>query len=85
MRDNDLVAEISIWTLTQLLIHKLEAIRPIPDSMIPVDFCQKNKPVFNFSTDNMTPKFEVFSKNKMYALNLTEIIQIDWLQLLIEY
>ena len=82
MRDNDLVAEIAIWTLTQLLIHKLEAIRPIPDSMIPVDFCQKNKPVVNFSTENMTPKFEVFSKNKMYALYLTEIIQIDWMQVL---
>ena len=85
MRDNDLVAEIAIWTLTQLLIHKLEVIPPITDSMIPVDFCQKNKPVVNFSTENMTPKFEVFSKNKMYALYLTEIIQIDWLQLLIEY
>ena len=38
----------------KVLICKQEVINPITDYMIPVDFCQKNKPVINFTTDDMT-------------------------------
>ena len=59
-------------------IIKKELIPPIPEYMIPVDLCQKNKPVNDFTTYNMTSKFD-FSKNKMDALYLTEIMRTDWL------
>ena len=53
--------------------------------MIPVDFCQKNKHIINFTTEDMTSKFELFSKNKMYALYLTETMRTEWLQALDQY
>ena len=53
--------------------------------MIPVDFCQKNSSIINFTTDDMTSKFELFSENKINNLHQTEIIRTDWLQILDEY
>ena len=52
--------------------------------MIPVDFCQNNDHVINFTTDEIISKFEEFSK-KNDALYLTEIMQTEWLQMLDEY
>ena len=41
----------------KLIIRKREVINPIPDSMIPVDLCQNNEPVINFTTDDTRSKF----------------------------
>ena len=60
----------------KILIRKWEVAPLIIDSMMPVDFCQNNEPVINFTTDDMRTKTEVFSKNKMNALYLTERIRI---------
>ena len=46
----------------KLLILKQEVLSPMYDYMIPVDFCQNNEPVINFTTDDMRSKFEVLSK-----------------------
>ena len=56
----------------KVFICKLEVVPLIPDSMVPVHFCQKNKPVVNFTTEVITYNFEAFSKNKMDALYPTE-------------
>ena len=39
------------------MICRREVIPPIPDSMIPMDFCKKN---INFTIDDMTSNFELF-------------------------
>ena len=52
--------------------------------MIPVDCCQKNASIINFTTNDMKSKFDYF-KEKMNNLYLTEIMQTDWLQMLYEY
>ena len=49
----------------------------MPDSIITVVLCQKNEPIINFTTDDMRSKFEVFSKNKMGVLYLTESTQTE--------
>ena len=41
----------------KLLIRKRYVIPNMNDSMIPVDFFQKNETVINFTTDVMTSKF----------------------------
>ena len=66
----------------KLIIRKQEVIPHIPDSMIPMDFCKKT--LIDFTTDDMTSNFEVFSKNKMDALYISEIIETDWMQTLYE-
>ena len=59
---------------TKVLISKREVIAPIIDYMMPVDFCQKNKLIINFTTNDMTSKFQLFSKKKTNALYLNEVI-----------
>ena len=66
----------------KLPINKREVIPSIYDSMIPMDLCLKNLPVINFTTDDMTSKFEAFKKNKMDGIYLTEIMKTDWLHIL---
>ena len=53
--------------------------------MLPVDCCQTNEPIINFITDDMTSKFELFSKNKIKNIYLTEIMQSYWMQMLDDY
>ena len=53
--------------------------------MIPVDFCQNNYHVINITTDDMRSKFEAFSKKQIDAFYPTEIIQIEWLQIIDGY
>ena len=53
--------------------------------MIPVDFCQNNKPVNSYTTDDITSKFKLFSREKMDVLYLTESMRTDWLHMLDEY
>ena len=48
----------------KVLASKREVIPPIPDSMIAVYFFQKNKLFINFTNEDMTSKFESFSKKK---------------------
>ena len=48
----------------KVLIQKLGVITPIPDSTIPVDLCQKNKCIINFTNDYMRFIFEVLTKTK---------------------
>ena len=50
--------------------------------MIPVGCCKNNSSIINFTTDDMTSKFELFSDNKMNNIYLTEIMQTDWLYIL---
>ena len=46
------------------LLIKWEVIPNITDSMIPVDLCQNNENVNNFTTDDIRSKFEVFQREK---------------------
>ena len=69
----------------KLLICKQELTNLIPGSMIPLGWFQNNEPVINFTTDNITSKFKVVSENKMDALYLTEIMKIEWLQVIDKY
>ena len=47
------------------VVHgKIEVIRPITDSFIPMDLCQNNPPTINFTTDDMTSKFDCFFKEQ---------------------
>ena len=50
-----------------------------------MDFCQKNSPIINFTTYDMTSKFELFSNNKINHIYLTESMLTDWIQMLDEY
>ena len=52
--------------------------------MTPVHLCQKNLPLNNFTTYDMESELDLFSKNNMNALYLTEITPIYWLQMLNE-
>ena len=52
--------------------------------MIPVDFCKK-PPIINFTTDDTTTRFELFSKIKTNYLYLTESMQTYWVHMLDEY
>ena len=56
----------------EVLIHRLEVIPPILGYVIPVDFCQNNEPVVNFTTDDMTSNFEAFSNNNIDTLYISE-------------
>ena len=69
----------------KLILGKRKVIPPIPDSMIPVDYCQHNTSIIHFTNDDITSKFEFFSKNKNNNLYLTESMWIDWPQMLDEY
>ena len=44
----------------KVIIRIQEVVPPITDYIIPVDFCQKNELVINFTTDNIRSKFELF-------------------------
>ena len=50
--------------------------------MDPVDCCQKNKYVINFTLHYMVSKFEVFVNNIMDKVYLTEITGIERLQVI---
>ena len=61
-----------------IILHKREFVPTITDSTIPVDCCQ-NESIINFTTDDMTSKFELFSKKKKNNLYLTVIMRTDCL------
>ena len=46
----------------KIIIHKREVIPTITESMILVDFCKVFLPIINFTTDDMTSKFECFKE-----------------------
>ena len=52
-----------------------------------MDFYQKQNLSLSLQqmTDDMTYKFEFFSKKRMDDIYLTEIIQRDWIQILDKY
>ena len=52
--------------------------------MIPVGFYQNNIPIINFTTDDMTSKFEFFKENNN-NIYLTGSKQRYWLQMLDGY
>ena len=56
----------------KVINFKIGFIYTITDSMIPVDGCQKNASVINFTTDDMTSKFGLFLKDTTNHLYLTE-------------
>ena len=66
----------------KLILSKIEVIPSIPDSVISVYCCQNNLSIINVTTDDMTSKIELFQKNKMNNLYITEIMQTDWIQML---
>ena len=68
----------------KLIITKREVIPTITNSMIPVDFIKKPT-IINFTTDDMTSKFEFVSNKKINAPYLTESMQKYWPQMLDEY
>ena len=53
--------------------------------MTPMDCCKMFLRTLIFTTDDITSKFELFSKNKMNDLYLTESMHIDGLHILDEY
>ena len=67
----------------KVIICKIGFIPPTPYYMIPMDWCQTNKPIINFFAGDMTSKLN-FSKNKMDALYPTERMQICLLHMLDE-
>ena len=75
------IPTFSVMYNYKVLVFKLEVILPITYYMIPVDFCQQIY-IINFSTENMTLKFELYSKNKINALCIIEIMRTDWLHML---
>ena len=50
-----------------------------------MDFCQNNESIINFTTDDMTFKFELFSKKKINNQYLIEIMRTDRLYILDDY
>ena len=56
------------------LIIKILVINPIPNYIIPLYVFQKNYCAINFTYDEMIPKFEVFTNNKLDKFYLTESI-----------
>ena len=69
----------------KVILRKREVIPPLTYSMIPVNFFQNNASIINFTTNDMTSKFEFFLKNNINNLYLAEIMLTDWLQMLDEY
>ena len=63
----------------KLLIRKQDISPPIPDYMIPVDFYQINKHIINFTSDNITSKFDFFKRKNGCT------IQTDGMKTLDEY
>ena len=45
----------------RVILSKIEVIPTIPDSIIPVDFFKRTS-IMNFTTDDMTSKFEFFKE-----------------------
>ena len=78
----DFIQDGFVMYKDKVLIHKRLVITPIPDSITPTDCCKKT--IIYFTTDDITSNFELFSKNTMDDLYLTEIKQIDWLHMLYE-
>ena len=56
----------------RVIIRKREVIPPITDHMITDYFCQNQSSVINFTTDDVISKFELFSKNMMNNIYITE-------------
>ena len=69
----------------KVTISKREVIYLFLDSMIPVDCCQKDKRINNFTTYDMASNSEFLSKKTMDALYLTESMRTYWLHMLDEY
>ena len=67
-----------------VLISKQEVINTIPDYMIPVHCFQKNQFAINFTSDDMIPKYEMFTNHKLDTFYLTEIMRTEGLQTLDE-
>ena len=65
----------------EVILLKREVIPPIPDSMIPEDFCKKNYPSIILQLMTRHPT-SIFLKNKMNNIYLTESIRIHWIHML---
>ena len=64
-----------------VLIHKWEVITPIPDYMIPLDFCQNNQHVINFTTDDMISEFKTSTNHKLDIFYWTESVIAKWIKM----
>ena len=53
--------------------------------MITDYFCQNQSSVINFTTDDVISKFELFSKNMMNNIYITESMRKYWMHILDEY
>ena len=69
----------------KVLIHKWMAINPITESMITEDCSKKNQYVIDFTYNYMISNFEAFKRNKLYKSNITEVMRIEWIQMIDEY
>ena len=63
-----------------VLIFKREVFTPITDYNIPVDCCQNNQYIINFTTDDNISKFEAYTNYKPDTLYLTESMKTEWIQ-----
>ena len=68
-----------------LLIYKHDVIEPVTDSMIPLNWYQKNQYVINFTNDDMISKFQTFKNQKLDTFYLTESMRIQQLQMTDKY
>ena len=69
----------------KVLLCTRYVIPTITDSIIPENLCKNNRYVINFTSDDMTSKFEYFTKYMLYILYSTENMRTEWLQMLHEY
>ena len=53
--------------------------------MVPWDFCQKNKYITYFTSDDIISKPEVFTKYKLYISYLTKTMRTEWIKMLEKY
>ena len=60
----------------KLILSEREFIPRIYDSVIPYYYCQKNEFIVNFTTDDITSRFQLFSKIKIIHVYITESMQI---------
>ena len=74
---------VLLCTIIKYSLEKKEFIPLIPDSKIAVNCCKKEF-IINFTTDDMTYKFELFSRIKINIIYLIESMCTDWLQILDE-
>ena len=81
----DCLQDCFVVSKNKVILCKRKVISLITDYIIPVYCCQNKSSIINFTIDDMTSKFELFSRNKINNLYQTESVLKAWMQLLDKY